>query len=118
MKYIREIIIYNDYFAEFYDEQTLSVQRKINYVLNLIRVEEKIPSKFFKSIENTDGLFEIRIEIEGNIYRIFCCFDEGRLVVLFNGFQKKTQKTPPQEIKRAITIMDEYFNSKKKGTER
>lgn len=118
MKYIREIIIYNDYFAEFYDEQTLSVQRKINYVLNLIRVEEKIPSKFFKSIENADGLFEIRIEIEGNIYRIFCCFDEGRLVVLFNGFQKKTQKTPPQEIKRAITIMDEYFNSKKKGTER
>lgn len=118
MKYIREITIHGDYFAEFYDEQTPSVQRKINYVLNLIRVEDKIPSKFFKNIETVAGLFEIRVEMEGNIYRIFCCFDEGRLVVLFNGFQKKTQKTPPQEIKKATAIMNEYFNSKKKGTER
>lgn len=118
MKYMREIIIHGDYFAEFYDKQTLSVQRKINYVLNFIRVEEKIPPKFFRNIENVAGLFEIRIEMTGNIYRIFCCFDEGRLVVLFNGFQKKTQKTPPQEIKKATAIMKEYFNSKKKGTER
>lgn len=118
MKYVRGITIYGDYFADFYDNQTLSVQRKINYVLNLIRVEEKIPSKFFKNVENVAGLFEIRIKMESNIYRIFCCFDEGQLVVLFNGFQKKTQKTPPQEIKKAVVIMNEYFNSKKKGTER
>lgn len=118
MKYVRRITIYGDYFADFYDNQTLSVQRKINYVLNLIRVEEKIPSKFFKNVENVAGLFEIRIKMESNIYRIFCCFDEGQLVVLFNGFQKKTQKTPPQEIKKAVVIMNEYFNSKKKGTER
>lgn len=118
MKYKREITIYGDYFAEFYDRQTLFVQRKINYVLNFIRVEEKIPSKFFRNIENVAGLFEIRIEMESNIYRIFCCFDEGRLVVLFNGFQKKTRKTPLREIKQATAIMNEYFNSKKKGTER
>ena len=118
MKYVREITIHGDYFAEFYDEQTLSVQRKITYVLNLIRVEEKIPIKFFRKIENVANLFEIRIEMGGNIYRIFCCFDEGRLVVLFNGFQKKTQKTLPQEINKATAIMNDYFNSKKKGTER
>ena len=119
MKYIREITIHGDYFADFYDELTLSVQRKINYVLSLVRVEEQIPSKFFRNIETVAGLFEIRIEMDGNIYRIFCCFDEGRLVVLFNGFQKKTQKTPPQEIRKAAEIMKDYFESKKKtGPER
>ncbi len=115
MKYVREIIIHGDYFADFYDGLALSVQRKIAYVLSLIRVEEHIPAKFFKSIEGVAGLFEIRVEMDGNIYRIFCCFDEGRLVVLFNGFQKKTQKTPQTEIKRAMMIMKEYFDSKKKG---
>lgn len=115
MKCIRDITIYGDYFAEFYDEQTLSVKRKINYVLNLVRFEEQIPSKFFRNIETVAGLFEIRIEMESNIFRIFCCFDEGKLVVLFNGFQKKTQKTPSKEIKKAANIMKEYFNLNKRS---
>lgn len=114
MEYIRKIIIHGDYFADFYDKQPLSVQRKINYVLTLVCTKEQIPSKFFKSIESVAGLFEIRIEIEGNIYRIFCCFDEGKLIVLFNGFQKKSQKTPKQEIKKAEMIMKSYFQSKRK----
>ena len=113
MEYKRKIIVYGDYFAEFYDKQISSVKNKINYVLNLVRVEEHIPSRFFRNIDTVSGLFEIRIEMEGNIFRIFCCFDEGKLVVLFNGFQKKTQKTPPKEIERATQIMKEYFNSKK-----
>lgn len=62
----------------------------------------------------TDGLYEIRIEFEGNIYRIFGCFDKGNLVVLFNGFQKKSQKTPKKAIDLALKLKDEYFNSKKK----
>ena len=62
-----------------------------------------------------DGLFAIRIEFESNIFRIFCCFDKGNLVVLFNGFQKKTQKTPKKEIEKAMTIMNEYFDLKEKG---
>jgi len=62
-----------------------------------------------------DGLFAIRIEFESNIYRIFCCFDKGNLIVLFNGFQKKTQKTPKKEIEKALRIMPEYFEYKKKG---
>lgn len=118
MKYIRKIIFYEDYFAEFYDGLSPFVQRKVNYVLALVCVEEQIPVKFFKSIEGVAGLFEIRIEVEGNIYRIFCCFDEGGLVVLFNGFQKKSQKTPPREIRKAATIMELYFQSKKKGIEK
>lgn len=62
-----------------------------------------------------DGLYEVRVEVGSNIYRIFCCFDEGKIVVLFNGFQKKTQKTPQKEIDKALQIKDEYFNEKRDG---
>jgi len=71
---------------------------------------------FFRAIKEVKGLFEIRIEEGGNIYRIFCCFDEGNLVILFNGFQKKTPKTPKSQIERATRIMNEYFNEKKDKT--
>jgi len=74
---------------------------------------DRVPEKFLKHLEGTEGLFEIRLEFQSNIYRIFCCFDEGRLVVLFNGFQKKSQKTPKNEIEKAERLMKEYFQSKK-----
>lgn len=76
---------------------------------------DRIPAKFFKSIEGIKGLYEIRVEYKSNIYRIFCCFDKGNLVVLFNGFQKKTQKTPSKELEKAEKLMIEYFNSKDNG---
>ena len=79
----------------------------------MITILERVPIKFFKSIEGVKGLFEIRIEYESNIYRIFCCFDKGNLVVLFNGFQKKTQKTPTKELNKAAKIMEDYFNEQK-----
>lgn len=113
MESVREIIIHGDYFAEFYDELAQNVRRKINFVLSVVRTEQNIPAKFFRSIETVAGLFEVRVEADGNIYRIFCCFDEGKLVVLFNGFQKKTQKTPAKEIRKAAAIMKEYFEMKK-----
>ena len=72
-----------------------------------------MPEKFLKHLTNTNGLYEIRIEYQSNIYRIFCCFDKGKLVVLFNAFQKKTQKTPKKEIEKALKLMDEYFNLNK-----
>jgi len=81
--------------------------------LFLITVANRIPSKFFEHVTGTDGFFEIRIEFESNIYRIFCCFDEGCLVVLFNGSQKKSQKTPKSEIEKALKIKEEYFKSKR-----
>jgi phage-related protein len=93
-------------------EQAENVRKKINQVLMLIQSQQRIPSKFLKHIESTDGLYEIRVELTGNIYRIFCCFDEGKLVVLFNAFQKKTQKTPQSEIEKAINIKNEYFKHK------
>ena len=113
MEAIREIVFYKDYFSEFFAPLSVKVKDKIDEVLFMFTIIERIPVKFFKSIEGIKGLFEIRIEYESNIYRIFCCFDRGNLVVLFNGFQKKTQKTPRKELEKAEIIMLEYFNEKK-----
>jgi len=80
--------------------------------LELIKQIERVPEKFLAPM-GYEGLYEIRVEFQSNIYRIFCCFDQGRLVVLFNGFQKKTQKTPKNEIEKAMRLKQEYFNLKK-----
>lgn len=112
MQAIRNIIFFKHYFTSFYVEQTDEVKKKINYVLMLIQSQQRVPAKFLKYIESTDGLYEIRVELTGNIYRIFCCFDEGNLVVLFNAFQKKMQKTPQNEIDKALKIKNEYFKNK------
>ncbi|MBJ2185938.1 MAG: type II toxin-antitoxin system RelE/ParE family toxin, partial [Muribaculaceae bacterium] len=106
---------YKDYFNEFYVAQTDAVRRKINYCLNVVRSVDRVPKTILRSMENTDGLYEIRVEVGSNIFRIFCCFDEGSLVILFNGFQKKTQKTQPLQLERAKKIMKEYFKEKENG---
>lgn len=93
--------------------QDEKVKEKIKYVLELIKQVEKVPEKFLKHLTGTDGLYEIRIDYQSNIYRIFCCFDKGNLVILFNGFQKKTQKTPNNELEKAEKLKNEYFENKK-----
>ena len=112
MDKIRSIKLFKNYYKEFYVAQTKTVRDKINAVLKLIETQRMIPKKFFRIIEGSDGIYEIRVEIESNIYRIFCCLDSGAVVVLFHGFQKKTQKTPLREIKRAEAIKKEYLKSK------
>jgi phage-related protein len=106
----RQVIAYKNYFLDFYEDQTDKVQAKIEWTLNLIKVTPKVPEKFFKHMQGTKGLYEIRIEVGSNIYRIFSFFDKGNLVVLGNGFQKKSQKTPKQQIEKALKIMEEYQN--------
>ncbi len=115
MQKIRQIIFYKDYFLDFYKDQTAKVKDKIEHVLFVISVAERIPVKFFQHMTGTDGLYEVRVEFQGNIYRIFACFDDGNLVVLFNGFQKKSQKTPTGEIEKALKIKTEYFIEKVKS---
>ena len=109
----REIIFYDNHFIEFFQKHDGKVKEKIKYVLELIKQVEKVPEKFLKHLSGTNGLYEIRIEYQSNIYRIFCCFDKGKLVVLFNGFQKKTQKTPKNELDKALILMTKYFQHKK-----
>ena len=112
MEFKRQVIAYKRYFLDFYRKQPSKVQAKIEWTLKLIRITRKVPEKYFKHMEGTNGLYEIRVEFGSNIYRIFSFFDKGNIVVLGNAFQKKSQKTPRQEIEKALKIMEEYKNEK------
>ena len=114
----RIIRFYNHHFNEFYLAQTEKVRKKILQTLVWIETLDIIPITILRSIESVKGLYEIRVEFSSNIFRIFCCFDEGSLIVLFNGFQKKTQKTPSNEIEKAKRLMKEYFDSKNENDEK
>lgn len=109
----RTIIFYKDYFQEFFIKQRDKVKDKIIWTFDLIEELQRVPETYLKHLENTNGLFEIRIQSGSDIFRIFCFFDQGQLVVLANGFQKKTQKTPKQEIEKALKIKEEYENEKR-----
>ncbi|HZW77434.1 MAG TPA: type II toxin-antitoxin system RelE/ParE family toxin [Flavobacteriaceae bacterium] len=110
MEKIREIVFYKNHFIDFFNSLSERVKVKIDEVLFMITIIERVPIKFLKKIQSVKGLYEVRIEFEGNIYRIFCCFDKGNLVILFNGFHKKSQRTPKRELERAEKIMNEYYN--------
>lgn len=69
-KYIRNAIVYQNHFWNFYNEQKKEVQDKIDWVIGLVRSLPIIPIKFFKNIKGTDDLFEIRVNAESNIFRI------------------------------------------------
>ncbi len=114
MDKIREVIAYKDYFESFLKEQPIKVQDKIFKIIEAIETLERIPKQYLKSIVGTKGLYETRISLSNNIWRVFCFFDEGRLVILLNGFTKKTQKTPKKEIKKAIRLMNEYYQEKRR----
>ncbi|MEX2231178.1 MAG: type II toxin-antitoxin system RelE/ParE family toxin [Cyclobacteriaceae bacterium] len=94
-------------------KQRVKVRDKIIWTFDLIGELQKVPETYLKHIENTEGLFEIRVQQGNDIFRIFCFFDQGQLIVLANGFQKKTQKTPKKELKKALKIKEEYENEKK-----
>ena len=109
----RKIRFYENYFIHFYLSLSSGVQEKIEYIFKVIQTVDRIPQKFLKHIEATDGLYEIRIKVGSDIYRVFCCFDEAQLVILFNRFQKKSKKTPKNEIEKALKLKQEYFEIKK-----
>jgi len=113
MEKIREIIAYKNYFEDFLQKQPIKVQNKIFKILEAIETLERIPTNYLKLIADTKGLYEARIQVGTDIWRVFCFFDKGRLVILLNGFQKKTQKTPKNEIEKAIRLMREYYENKK-----
>ena len=115
MEKIREIIAYKNYFKDFLVQQPVKVQNKIYKIFEIIEYQQFIPTRYLEHIKGTDGLYETKFSLGSDIWRVFCFFDKGRLVILLNGFQKKTQKTPKSEILIAIRLKEEYFEEKKKG---
>ena len=113
----RKISTYGKYFIEFYNKLDKDLQDKIDWVFELVKSVNQIPKKYFSHLESTEGIFEIRIEYESNIYRILCFFDEGNIIILINSFQKKTQKTPKSAIDLANKLKKQYFTDKKIITE-
>lgn len=109
---VRTVYFYKSYFTDFLNKQTEKVKEKIIWTLKLIETQKFIPEEYFKHMTNTDGLYEIRVKLSSNIYRIFCFFDKGNLIIITNGFQKKTQKTPKSEILKALIIKKEYEKEK------
>ena len=107
----RTIITFGNYFDNFLKSLSEKEREKLDYGLVLLKTQDRLPVKFVKHIK--DGLYELRTEYNGNIYRVFFIFDEGKIVVLFNGFQKKSQKTPANEITKALKIKEEYYEYKR-----
>ena len=107
----RKVIAFGRYYAAFISSLTAQEALQVKYILSLLQIEHPLPPKSIKLLR--DGLYEIRISYNNNIYRIFFIFDEGKIVVLFNGFQKKTEKTPASEIEKAIKIKEEYYEYKR-----
>jgi len=113
-KHFREIFYYKDYYLDFFKTLKPDVQKKINWTLQLIATIDRVPKKYFDHITNSTGIFEIRVEVGTDIYRVFSFFDKGNLIILINGFQKKTQKTPKSEIELAEKLKKQYFDEKAK----
>jgi len=114
---IREVIEYESHFSKFLEKQPPKVQNKIFKIIEIIETIDRIPSTYIKLIKGTNGLYEARIKLGTDIWRVFCFFDEGRLVILLNGFVKKTQKTPSLELNRAINLKQKYFTEKNSNYE-
>ena len=107
---MRTTYVYGNDFWDFYNLQKPEVQDKIDWVIGLVRSLRMIPEKYFKSLEDTNGLFEIKIKVGTDIYRIFCFFDKGNLIILLNGFNKKSDKTPKNEIEKAVRLKQKYYD--------
>lgn len=113
-KFIRNIFYYKNFYLDFFDALKPEVKKKFNWTLKLIAILDRVPAKYFKHMEGSSGIYEIRVEAGSDIYRVFSFFDKGHLVVLVNGFQKKSQKTPKNEIDLAEKLKKEYFDEKGK----
>jgi len=108
--FVRQIFYYENYYLDFFETLKPEVKKKFNWTLQLIATIERVPKKYFDHMTNTSGLFEVRVEVGSDIYRVLSFFDKGNLIVLINGFQKKTQKTPKKEIELAEKLKKQYFD--------
>ena len=113
-KFIRDIFYYQNYYLEFFEKLKPEVKKKFNWTLQLIATIDRVPEKYFKYMKGSTGIFEIRVEVGSDIYRVFSFFDKGQLIILLNGFQKKSQKTPTTELELAKKLKKQYFDEKNK----
>jgi phage-related protein len=110
--WIRQVLYYRNFYLDFFETLKPEVKKKFNWTLQLVASVERVPEKYLKHLTGTSGLYEVRVEVGSDIYRVFSFFDKGNLVILLNGFQKKTQKTPHGEIAMAEKLRKQYYDEK------
>jgi len=110
----RQIFYYENHYLDFFNKQRPEVKKKFNWTLQLIATVDRVPKKYFEHLTNSTGIFEIRVEVGSDIFRVFSFFDKGNLIILANGFQKKTQKTPKNELELAEKLKKQYFDEQQK----
>lgn len=110
--FVREIEYYENYYLDFFEKLKPEVKKKFNWTLQLVSTIDRVPEKYFKHLTNSSGIYEVRVDYGSDIYRVFSFFDKGNLVILINGFQKKTQKTPKKELELAEKLKNQYLNEK------
>ena len=103
----RKIILFGDYYLSFLKKLSVNERVKLERAVLLLESEDKIPHHYIKFIR--DGVYEFRVNYGNNEFRIFFIHDGDKIVVLFNGFRKKSQKTPQNEIEKAIKLKNEYY---------
>ena len=109
-KFIREIFYFKNFYLNFFDTLKPNVKKKLNWTLQLLSTIDRVPIKYFKHMTGSSGIFEIRVEVGSEIFRVFSFFDKGKLIILLNGFQKKSQKTPRNELELAEKLKKQYFD--------
>lgn len=112
-KFIRDILYYENHYLDFFEELKPEVKKKFNWTLQLIATIDRVPEKYFKHMTNSTGIYEVRVEVGSDIYRVFSFFDKGNLIILLNGFQKKMQKTPKSELDLAEKLKKQYFDEQR-----
>ncbi|MGV3603142.1 MAG: type II toxin-antitoxin system RelE/ParE family toxin [Dyadobacter fermentans] len=111
--FTRNIFYYENHYLDFFERLRPDVRKKFNWTLQLIATVDKVPEKYFKHMTDSTGIYEIRVEVGSDIYRVFSFFDKKNLIILLNGFQKKTQKTPKQELALAEKLKKQYYNEQR-----
>lgn len=111
-RFVRGIFYFKNYYLDFFEALKPEVKIKFNWTFKLFATLERIPSKYFSHMAGTTGIYEIKVEVGSEIYRVFSFFDKGKLIVLVNAFHKKSQKTPKKEIELAEKLKKQYFYEK------
>lgn len=106
---IREVVEFESHFSAFLKDQPIKIQNKIFKIIEAIETLERVPSNYLKMLTGTKGLYEARVKLGSDSWRVFCFFDQDKLVILLNAFAKKTQKTPKKEIEKALRLMRKYY---------
>jgi phage-related protein len=107
---IRDIFFYENHYLDFFEKLKPEVKKKFNWTLQLIATIDRVPEKYFKNMTNSTGIYEVRVEVGSDIFRVFGFFDKGNLIILVNGFQKKIRKTPGGELTLAERLKAQYFH--------